>query len=81
MPKYKGLHDLDTDVQQAFSRLLQDLMMGHSYEYKEDFMTLNTGHWTITTVEAGTGSASEALDDDVGGVLNTTWKVVDFVPM
>ena len=70
MSKYKGLHDVDTDVQQAFSRLFQDLMIGHAYEYREDFMTLNTGHWTITTVEAGAGSAVEALDDAVGGVLS-----------
>ncbi|MFC1719313.1 hypothetical protein ACFL6S_37030 [Candidatus Poribacteria bacterium] len=35
-------------------------------------MTLNTGDWTITTVEAGSGSASEALDDAVGGVLKIT---------
>ncbi len=72
MSKYKGLHDLDTNVQQALSRLLQDLMIGHAYEYKEDFMTLNTGDWTITTVEAGAGSASEVLDDAVGGVLKIT---------
>lgn len=72
MPKYKGLHDLDTDMRQEHSRLLQDIMIGNAYEYKEDFMTLNTGHWTITTVEAGAGSASEALDDAVGGVLKIT---------
>ena len=72
MSKYRGLHDLDTDVHQGLSRLLQDLMIGHAYEYKEDFMTLNTGHWAITTVEAGTGSASEVLDDAVGGVLKIT---------
>ncbi len=72
MSRYKGLHDLDTDLQQGLSRLLQDLMIGHAYEYRGDFMTFSAGDWAITTVEAGTGSASEALDDNVGGVLKIT---------
>ncbi len=31
------------------------------YMYQNDFFTYNSGDWTITTTEAGTGSATEAV--------------------
>jgi len=42
------------------------------YQYSNDFMTYNSGDWTITTTEAGTGSASEALTSQAGGALLIT---------
>lgn len=38
----------------------------------DDFDRYVAGDWTITTTEAGTGSASEALGDEDGGVLVIT---------
>lgn len=40
--------------------------------YFNDFDTFVAGDWTITTTEAGAGSATEALTDEVGGVLLVT---------
>ena len=37
------------------------------YGYFNDFMTYNSGDWTITTTEAGTGSATEAMTSGAGG--------------
>ena len=37
------------------------------YGYFNDFMTYNSGDWTVTTTEAGTGSASEAVTSSAGG--------------
>ena len=37
-----------------------------------DFMTYNSGDWTVTTTEAGTGSASEAITSGAGGQLLLT---------
>ena len=37
------------------------------YMYHNDFMTYNSGDWTITTTEAGTGSATEAVTSSAGG--------------
>jgi hypothetical protein len=37
------------------------------YGYFNDFMTYNSGDWTITTTEAGTGSATEAITSGAGG--------------
>lgn len=42
------------------------------HTYFEDFDTFTAGDWTITTTEAGTGSATEALTDADGGVLLVT---------
>jgi len=42
------------------------------YQYSNDFMTYNSGDWTITTTEAGSGSASEALTSQAGGALLIT---------
>jgi len=42
------------------------------YQYSNDFMTYNSGDWTITTTEAGTGSASEAITSGAGGQLLLT---------
>ena len=42
------------------------------YGYFNDFMTYNSGDWTITTTEAGTGSASEAVTSSAGGALLLT---------
>ena len=40
--------------------------------YFNDFMTYNSGDWTITTTEAGTGSATEAVTSSAGGALLLT---------
>jgi hypothetical protein len=42
------------------------------YQYANDFMTYNSGDFTITTTEAGTGSATEALTSGAGGQLLLT---------
>tara|TARA_E500000318_G_scaffold23565_1_gene23932 strand:- start:356 stop:1072 length:717 start_codon:yes stop_codon:yes gene_type:complete len=42
------------------------------YGYFNDFMTYNSGDWTITTTEAGTGSATEAITSGAGGQLLIT---------
>jgi len=42
------------------------------YGYFNDFMSYNSGDWTITTTEAGTGSASEAITSGAGGQLLLT---------
>jgi|TARA_R100000030_G_C3223454_1_gene116495 hypothetical protein len=45
----------------------------HKYhEYFNDFDTYLASDWTITTTEAGTGSATEALADGDGGILLLT---------
>ena len=45
----------------------------HKYHsYFNDFDTYLASDWTITTTEAGTGSATEALADGDGGVLLVT---------
>lgn len=47
------------------------------HTYFEDFDTFNTGDWTITTTEAGAGSATEALADGDGGLLLITNDAAD----
>lgn len=42
------------------------------HTYFNDFDTYVAGDWTITTVEAGAGNATEALTDADGGVLLIT---------
>ena len=42
------------------------------YQYSNDFMTYNSDDFTITTTEAGTGSATEALTSGAGGQLLLT---------
>ena len=46
------------------------------YEYTEEFNTYAAGDWTITTIETGTGSATEAIvadgSDGPWGVLKIT---------
>ena len=42
------------------------------YMYHNDFFTYNSGDWTITTTEAGTGSATEAVTSSAGGALLLT---------
>lgn len=42
------------------------------HEFFDDFNTYAAGDWTITTTEAGAGSATEALADGVGGLLLIT---------
>lgn len=43
----------------------------------EDFHTYTVGDWTITTTEAGAGSATEALTDSQGGALLITNDAAD----
>lgn len=45
--------------------------------YFDDFDTFTAAQWTITTVEAGAGSATEALTDADGGVLLITNDAAD----
>lgn len=47
------------------------------HTYFNDFDTYVVGDWTITTTEAGAGSASEALADEQGGVLLITNDAAD----
>jgi len=42
------------------------------YSYVNDFFTYHADEWTITTTEAGTGSATEALTSSAGGALLVT---------
>jgi len=42
------------------------------HSYFDDFDTYTVGQWTITTTEAGAGSATEALTDVDGGALLIT---------
>ncbi len=42
------------------------------YMYHNDFFTYNSGDWTITTTEAGSGNASEAVTSSAGGALLIT---------
>ena len=42
------------------------------YGYFNDFMTYNSGDFTVTTTEAGTGSATEAIGSIAGGALVLT---------
>lgn len=42
------------------------------HTYFNDFDTFNAADWTITTIEGGAGSATEALSDADGGVLVST---------
>lgn len=42
------------------------------YSYVNDFFTYHADEWTITTTEAGTGSATEALTSQAGGALLIT---------
>lgn len=44
----------------------------NSHRFFDDFDTFNTADWTITTTEAGAGSATEALGNVDGGVLVIT---------
>jgi hypothetical protein len=45
--------------------------------YFNDFNTYTAGDWTITTVEAGAGDATEALTDVAGGALLITNDAAD----
>tara|TARA_Y100000004_G_scaffold139741_1_gene158711 strand:- start:567 stop:1283 length:717 start_codon:yes stop_codon:yes gene_type:complete len=42
------------------------------YMYSNDFFTYNSGDWTVTTTEAGSGNASEAITSGAGGQLLIT---------
>lgn len=46
-------------------------------EFWDDFINYDASHWVITTTEAGTGDATEALQDEVGGVLTLTNDAAD----
>lgn len=47
------------------------------HSFFDDFDRFNASDWTITTTEAGAGSASEALADADGGVLLITNDAAD----
>ena len=51
---------------------LKELDPTQLHTYFNDFDTYVAGDWTITTTEAGAGSATEALTDVDGGVLLIT---------
>lgn len=44
---------------------------------EDHFNFFDTGHWTITTVEAGQGDATEVITDHVNGVLLITNDAAD----
>lgn len=48
-----------------------------AHVYFDDFDTYTAADWTITTVEAGAGSATEALANEDGGVLLITNDAAD----
>lgn len=48
-----------------------------AHVYFNDFDTYVVGDWTLTTVEAGAGSATEALGNEDGGVLVITNDAAD----
>lgn len=50
----------------------RELDIRDHYRFFTDFDEYAAGDWVITTVEAGAGSATEALEDAVGGVLVVT---------
>ena len=54
---------------------LSDITEAHRFE--EDFDIYDTGHWTITCTEDGSGSATDALTDLVNGVLLITTDDAD----
>ena len=43
----------------------------------DDFYNYDASHWVVTTTEAGVGSATEAIQDEVGGVLLLTNDAAD----
>ncbi len=47
------------------------------YTYSNDFFTYHADEWTITTVEAGAGSATEGLTSQEGGALLITNDAAD----
>lgn len=47
------------------------------YEFFDDFIEFDAADWTITTTEAGAGSASEALTPGAGGQLLITNDAAD----
>tara|TARA_E500000318_G_scaffold84085_1_gene79803 strand:+ start:86 stop:796 length:711 start_codon:yes stop_codon:yes gene_type:complete len=62
-----------TNVSSTGSEGLVKQPSKHKYhDYFNDFDTYLASDWTITTTEAGTGSATEALADGDGGLLLLT---------
>lgn len=47
------------------------------FTFFDDFFTYNTADWTLTTTEAGAGSASEAVANEPGGQLVVTNDAAD----
>ena len=43
---------------------------GHYASYSNDFFEYTAGDWTLTTTENGSGDASEALADEVYGIIS-----------
>lgn len=54
---------------------LFDPSIGHLYD--NHFHAYATGDWTLTTIELGGGNATEAITDEVGGVLLVTNDAAD----
>lgn len=63
-----GVSDVLTGMWSKFGQLSPTAW----HKYFEDFDYFVAGDWTITTTEAGNGSATEALTDEAGGVLLVT---------
>ncbi len=47
------------------------------HTYFNDFNSYNAADWVVTTVEAGTGSATEEIGDEAGGLLEITTDDAD----
>lgn len=67
--RYEDLLDIDTDIKREISRMLEVFHTPYAYRSEDDFFSFNASSWTVTTVELGTGNASEAIGDAAGGVL------------
>jgi hypothetical protein len=65
MTTYRNAFDAEQRAKEAF------------FEQFYDFMTYNAADWTITTTEAGAGSATEAVGAGVGGLLVVTNDAAD----
>jgi len=77
MSIHRDLETIDTDIQQVMSRVLENWFLSEAYRYEEDFFNYDIGDWTLTTVEAGAGDATEAIADEAGGVLLITNDAAD----
>lgn len=71
----RDVKPLDDTIWSPLSAWMKYLSLLNAVRFEgpiADFLIWDTNHWTITTVEAGYGSSSAALQNTVGGVLKVT---------